>query len=474
MKPSGAILAIGLVLLATPVHSAVTFDFIFDGGYPLAASKDGSVIAGNLSNGGFGPFRWTQATGPMSLGRVTHVGGGGAPGISEDGSRVASSIASLDSSSTMQGLWTLGSGWQELLPMPADGYNQDGTVGNVYGLSGDGNTVVGLYPRLGGRAHACKWTPTGGTVDLGGTTHRQASRANGVNYNGSVIVGWVETPLGPWRPAAWVNGSCLLLTSVDTTGLHYAGSGEARATSPSGDFIVGFVSDSVSQQRAAVMWTRTNGVFGPTQLLGWVNGTTPQYGINVPAAVSANGKVVVGYCSFDGDPFFTTGFIWTPATGVIDINEYLADNGVFTDPNFVIQSMSAMTPDGKQLFGYGQQLTPPYTRRAFRISVPSTLDAPTPSVTPGLIALSAARPNPSAGETQMELALPATVVADVSVFDAAGRRVTTLVHGELAAGRHSIRWDGRESDGKGAAAGMYFARLTTPQGAITRRIVRVR
>ena len=190
MKRAVAVLATSLALLAGPAGAAVTFDYIFDGGYPLSVSSDGSVIAGNLSNGGFGPFRWTQATGPAYLGQVTHVGGGGTPGISADGTRIATSIAMLaDSMQTTQGLWTLGSGWQELMPpSPPDGAPTDGTHGNIWDLSGDGTTAVGLYWRQGfGRAHASKWTQAAGVVDLGGTVTDQASRANGVNFDGSEI-----------------------------------------------------------------------------------------------------------------------------------------------------------------------------------------------------------------------------------------------------------------------------------------------
>src|SRR5580765_1828735 len=176
--------------------------------------------------------------------------------------------------------------------------------------------------------------------------------------------------------------------------------------------------------------------------------------------MSADGQVIVGYCSFEGDPFTTTGFIWTPQTGVEDINVFLADNDVFVDPNFTIRSMSAMTPDGSQLFGYGQMLTPPYTRKAFRITMPKTVGVPTAASVPR-IELSAPRPNPSSAESRLEFALAAGSVADLSIYDAAGRRVATLVHSELPPGRHSLAWDGRDESGSPVAAGIYLARLST-------------
>src|SRR6185295_5232644 len=116
----------------------------------------------------------------------------------------------------------------------------------------------GLYWRHGfGRAHASKWTQGTGVVDLGGTVTGQASRANCVNYDGSVIGGWVETPTGPWRPAAWVNGSSVLLSDyVEAT---VSGSGEARVVSRNGNFIAGFCMDPANFQFSAALWKRNAG-----------------------------------------------------------------------------------------------------------------------------------------------------------------------------------------------------------------------
>jgi len=357
-------------------------------------------------------------------------------------------------------------------PAPPDGGTVDGSYGSVWSLSGDGQTVVGLYwrPGVGQRAHASKWTQATGVVDLGGTTTGQASRANGVNFDGSVIAGWVETPTGPWRPAAWVDGSVVLLTDyVEAT---VAGNGEAKAVTPSGDVIVGYAKDPVSGIRAATKWTRTGGVFGFSQVLGWVDGTS-QFGNNIPFGVSADGSVVVGYCTFDGDPFSTTGFIWTAETGVQDINVFLADNGVLVDPNFTIRSLTAVTPDGTQIFGDGSMLTPPFTRKGFRITVPN-LVAVAPGAPAARLELSAPSPNPSSSASRLEFTLPRASSAELSIFDAGGRRVVTLLRGDLPPGRRSVSWDGREASGSRAPAGLYFARLTTDQGTASRRLVRLR
>src|SRR5689334_9603814 len=94
-------LVLALAVLAGPAHSAVTFQYLFDGGYPFCVSSDGTVIAGNNVSD-YGPFRWTQATGYVSLGRPAYYNAGGSPGMSWDGSRIASSINSDDSTFTTQ------------------------------------------------------------------------------------------------------------------------------------------------------------------------------------------------------------------------------------------------------------------------------------------------------------------------------------------------------------------------------------
>jgi uncharacterized membrane protein len=476
MKKAVAILAMGWTLCAVPVHAAATFEYLFDGGYARDVSWDGNVVVGFTAVGSSAtPFRWTQATGLVDLGRRMLFGAGGEPSVSADGSKVACGIGSLDSTYTTWGLWTQATGWQELMPpTPPSGGTLDGSYGSTWNMSDDGSTVVGLYwrPGVGNRAHAAKWTAAGGAVDLGFAPSGIGSRANGVNHNGTVIGGWIEQGTGPWLPTVWANGTNTMLTEYIEEGGSPVGAGEVRAVSPDGNVLLGYCIQSGSHQRAAAMWKRVNGVWQPTQFLGWVDGTEPVYGINIAQASNADGSMVVGYCSFDGSPFNPTGWVWTQAMGLKDVNEFLALNGVFVDPNFTIKNMTAMTPDGTKLFGYGQMVVPPYTYRSFKITLPATADAPVTAPVARL-ELSVPRPNPSRGAIRLELALPSESDVDLAIFDAAGRRVASLLQGNVPAGPHSVTWDGRDSGGSMAAAGLYFARAVTPHGSASQRLVRV-
>jgi flagellar hook assembly protein FlgD len=71
------------------------------------------------------------------------------------------------------------------------------------------------------------------------------------------------------------------------------------------------------------------------------------------------------------------------------------------------------------------------------------------------------------------LTLPRAATVDVTVFDAAGRRVRTLLSGRAPAGRTSLAWDGGDARGRPAGAGLYFVRAAGPDGAATRRLVRI-
>jgi PKD repeat protein len=83
-------------------------------------------------------------------------------------------------------------------------------------------------------------------------------------------------------------------------------------------------------------------------------------------------------------------------------------------------------------------------------------------------------PNPFTPRTTISFSLPAPGEARVAVYDVAGRLVRTLVNAPMAAGPHSVEWDGRAEDGSRAASGVYFCRLSTPSGTASSRMVMVR
>jgi len=69
-------------------------------------------------------------------------------------------------------------------------------------------------------------------------------------------------------------------------------------------------------------------------------------------------------------------------------------------------------------------------------------------------------PNPFNPLTKVEFALEAAGFARLDVYDMQGRLVRRLVADELAAGPHSVVWDGLDGQGHKVGSGVYLARLS--------------
>ena len=58
----------------------------------------------------------------------------------------------------------------------------------------------------------------------------------------------------------------------------------------------------------------------------------------------------------------------------------------------------------------------------------------------------------------------------MKVYDVQGRLVRTLVDGNLAAGRHELRWNGVDDTGRAVPSGVYVVRAVHPDGMDRQRI----
>ncbi|HEX7879211.1 MAG TPA: ASPIC/UnbV domain-containing protein, partial [Candidatus Eisenbacteria bacterium] len=93
---------------------------------------------------------------------------------------------------------------------------------------------------------------------------------------------------------------------------------------------------------------------------------------------------------------------------------------------------------------------------------------------PAVLALAQNSPNPFQNDTAIRFALPAAGRVTLEILDVQGRLVRKILDQELANGVWEERWDGRTGDGAPAASGVYFYRLTTPEGSRTRRLILAR
>jgi flagellar hook assembly protein FlgD len=80
-------------------------------------------------------------------------------------------------------------------------------------------------------------------------------------------------------------------------------------------------------------------------------------------------------------------------------------------------------------------------------------------------------PNPFLDRTRMNLDLPMQSNVKVDVFDVAGRHVRHDELGLVNAGRTQLVFDGRDHNGAALPSGVYFYKVHTAAGTLTRKMV---
>jgi len=104
----------------------------------------------------------------------------------------------------------------------------------------------------------------------------------------------------------------------------------------------------------------------------------------------------------------------------------------------------------------------------------STGSAPSPAgqnELPRTLAIAGVVPNPFNPRTTVRYDVPRSGQVDLVIYDLKGRKVKQLVSGQVESGRHEVVWDGRDSHGRMAAAGVYFARMSDGQSVTTAKMV---
>lgn len=77
-------------------------------------------------------------------------------------------------------------------------------------------------------------------------------------------------------------------------------------------------------------------------------------------------------------------------------------------------------------------------------------------------------PNPFNSSTVIRFALPQRDQVELALYSLAGQKVATLAQGLREAGTYTLRWDGRDDDGRELASGVYLYRPTAGDRAATR------
>ncbi len=83
-------------------------------------------------------------------------------------------------------------------------------------------------------------------------------------------------------------------------------------------------------------------------------------------------------------------------------------------------------------------------------------------------------PNPFNPSTTITYRIPEAALVTLTVYNALGQVVRTLVNAVQLAGRHQVVWDGRDERGREVAAGVYLYRLQAGSFQQTRKMLLVR
>ena len=95
---------------------------------------------------------------------------------------------------------------------------------------------------------------------------------------------------------------------------------------------------------------------------------------------------------------------------------------------------------------------------------------------PKTFSLSQNYPNPFNPSTTIDYSVPEGEVAEVAlrIYDLRGRLIRSLVSGERSAGRYSVRWDGRDNEGREVGSGVYIYRIESGSFTSTRKMTILR
>lgn len=342
--------------------------------------KDITFACNSVSNGG-AVSGYSFQTGPYSIwfpdsnNIVTEIGGV-APGsgvagqarFSEDGNILCGT--NLGNAGAEMALFDrTTNNWTNLGSL---GYQVDGNVSGGFAISGDGKTVVGLsWADTTGNlafAHAIAWNTDEEIMDLGTLFFGRSTRANAINGDGSIVVGWQDFN-GPWKSAVWKKNPAggyfpneyILLNTDGDPNDEFNQMGECSAISADGNWIGGY--GDYANEYQPWIWSEGSGVINL--------GTLPNVGSGYVSGMSADGSIAVGW--FDGqlwgDP--QTPFIWTKTGGIRDLNEYInTELGESTDINHTYTA-EAISPDGHFVAGYGVNNNT-FQYFAYRISLENT------------------------------------------------------------------------------------------------------
>ena len=313
--------------------------------YVTAMSADGMVVVGVY--GSLGPaWRWTPGSGVVNIGSISQT-----VAVSADG-RTIVGTANDDRGTGYAAIWQNGKNWITLPPL-LNGRIQDGKTTVGYGVSGDGSVIVGLAYSNPNGVTGFRYDATSGTVSLGTLTGGR-SRASVISGDGKVIAGWDDltgrgSGTGFWYGVIWWDGLQRLMNpfgaigqveGINTNGSAIVGRGHPMSPTHAYRFTA---SDGHVEDIGALKRDQGGNGIGPGP-------TDSIEDTAVALGVSDDGNVVVGTSGYQPP---TDAFIWTPATKIVKLSDYLTSKNITGFEGWTLVTATDVSPDGKIIAGTG-------------------------------------------------------------------------------------------------------------------------
>jgi hypothetical protein len=185
-------------------------------------------------------------------------------------------------------------------------------------------------------------------------------------------------------------------------------------------------------------------LLGLSAALGWDHAIAEIVGVEAGEMVTAQG-----------------GLVLSPGEGVVDCALLGADRRLSGDGELARVTFRALASGAPSL-----AVATVDARDAGNRTLTLTGTVPT---MPTRTSFAPAVPNPFRGTTTLSYALARGGAVELAIYGVDGRRVATLASGVQEAGSYRLTWDGGN-----ARPGLYYARLSTPEGRFTRTLVLVK
>lgn len=305
-----------------------------NGLYPSDASADGRVVAG-YNSAQF--WYWTPDGGLVFIGGISpNNGGAGSAGVSDDGARVGLTVINPATTKTEGAFYEIATGVTTRIG--SFGFSCDAAATSCWGMSGDGNAMVGLGWHNLCAARGYSFTQAGGLVDLGTSVPGRSTRANAANFDGTVIAGWQDSVSGFRQGAVWRNGVQTLIAT--STGVAM---GEAGAVSGDGTWVVGLGSSGNSFR--GWRWSVDTGYIAlPASPI-------PSLPRAFPTAVSDDGRRILLFYRTQFPPATGgEGYLWIDGT-LKPLETLAAEAGIVLTPDVRMALPLGMSADGYTIVG---------------------------------------------------------------------------------------------------------------------------